>query len=221
MKNLRLSTQTISELRLQANRAEEHGNRLERALNRAQSELLKRDQEITELRLQVQGDECSQDCEGAVEMESHKALATARETIEQLRVSMKDISGQELSPACPCTCLVMSTCGLTISYIHVLIHKRLSTIYKVLQFFYSKGLVAQKERLSEKYQKLLQESNRELQRLAEVHKVEVSSLMNQLHSQTDSTFFKLKEAALDAVNVPCPELPTDKHLARLQVRHGV
>ena len=40
--------------------------------------------------------------------------------------------------------------------------------------------------------------------------------MHQLHSQTDSAFSKLKEAALDAVNVPKPELPTDKQLARLQ-----
>ena len=40
--------------------------------------------------------------------------------------------------------------------------------------------------------------------------------MQQLHSQTDSAFSKLKEAALDAVNVPKPELPTDKQLARLQ-----
>ena len=40
--------------------------------------------------------------------------------------------------------------------------------------------------------------------------------MNKLHSKNDSTFSKLKEAALDAVNVPQVELPTDKQLARLQ-----
>ncbi len=80
-------------------------------------------------------------------------------------------------------------------------------------------LVSQKEGLSEKYQRLLQDSREELKRVTDAHRAEVSSLVDQLHTQADSAFSKLKEAALDAVNVPRPELPTDKQLARLHVSH--
>ena len=79
-----------------------------------------------------------------------------------------------------------------------------------------KALVDQKESLVDKYQRLLQAARQELQTTTESHKQEVASLMNKLRSKTDSTFSKLKEAALDAVNVPQVELPTDKQLARLQ-----
>ena len=80
----------------------------------------------------------------------------------------------------------------------------------------TKALVDQKESLVDKYQRLLQAARQELQMTTESHKQEVASLMNKLRSKTDSTFSKLKEAALDAVNVPQVELPTDKQLARLQ-----
>lgn len=53
--------------------------------------------------------------------------------------------------------------------------------------------------------------------MTEAHRVEVSSLTDQLHTQADAAFSKLKEAALDAVNVPRPNLPTEKQLARLHV----
>ena len=80
----------------------------------------------------------------------------------------------------------------------------------------TKALVDQKESLVDKYQRLLQAARQELQTTTESHKHEVASLMSKLRSKTDSTFSKLKEAALDAVNVPQVELPTDEQLARLQ-----
>lgn len=77
-------------------RSEEHADKLEKALTRAQSELLQRDREVSELglqlsRAQVEGAGTarsdhmrSHDLAGGEE--SRKALKVALETIEQLRV---------------------------------------------------------------------------------------------------------------------------------------
>ena len=51
--------------------------------------------------------------------------------------------------------------------------------------------VEQKAAVADKYQRLLQASQSELQAAAEAHKTEVSSLMKQLHTQTDSAFSKV------------------------------
>ena len=76
-------------------RSEEHADKLEKALTRAQSELLKNDREVSELRLQLSR---AQDEGVGIKLdhmrshdvasgeESRKTLKVAQETIEQLRV---------------------------------------------------------------------------------------------------------------------------------------
>ncbi|XP_065911878.1 centrosomal protein of 290 kDa-like isoform X3 [Dysidea avara] len=79
-----------------------------------------------------------------------------------------------------------------------------------------KNLVEQKEKAATKYQSLLEQSRQETQLLNKAHKEEVQRLMQQIHTQSDNTFTKLKQAALDTVNMPSPQLPTEQQLARLQ-----
>ncbi len=90
LRNLQLSTRSISDLKNQAERADEHANRLERALNRTQNELLRRDQEFSELRLQVRVLELDatrpREETDSGEAEAQRALRVARETIGELRV---------------------------------------------------------------------------------------------------------------------------------------
>ena len=76
--------------------------------------------------------------------------------------------------------------------------------------------LSQKELLVEKYQHLLQAAREELSAATEAHKSEVSSLMRQLHSQTDSALSRLREVELEAINIPQPVLPTDDQLDRLR-----
>ena len=73
-----------------------------------------------------------------------------------------------------------------------------------------------KERQADKYQRLLQEARQELKDHAHNHKREMASLTEKLHSHSDSTFSKLKEAALEVANLPQPKLPTDRQLDRLR-----
>ena len=87
LRNLQCSTQTISKLKQQAKRAEEHADQLEKALNSAQNNLLKRDREISELRLR-QSTALSLDEPDSGESVSQKTLRVAQETIEELRVSV-------------------------------------------------------------------------------------------------------------------------------------
>ena len=87
LRNLQCSTQTISKLKQQAKRAEEHADQLEKALNSAQNNLIKRDREISELRLR-QSTALSFDEPDSGESVSQKTLRVAQETIEELRVSV-------------------------------------------------------------------------------------------------------------------------------------
>jgi len=71
--------------------------------------------------------------------------------------------------------------------------------------------------VAEKYQTMLQEARRELQREMAAHKQEVVALRTKLHSQEDQNFSKLKSEALEAARSPTPSLPSDKQLERLLV----
>lgn len=88
--NLRENAQIISDLRRQAKRAEGQADKMERALNRAQNELLQRDREIAELRLQIShGSLESPESQGERderEEASQRMLKVAQETIQQLKV---------------------------------------------------------------------------------------------------------------------------------------
>lgn len=100
LQNLWVSSQTISDLKEQATRAEGHANKLEQALNRTQNELLKRDQEISTLRLKAQANMVPPREEtDSGETESQRSLRVAQETIQELRV-----------------CLVLSDCRQTVCF---------------------------------------------------------------------------------------------------------
>jgi len=90
VKNLRENAQIISDLRRQTKRAEGQADKMERALNRAQNELLQRDREIAELRLQIShGSLESPESQGERderEEASQRMLKVAQETIQQLKV---------------------------------------------------------------------------------------------------------------------------------------
>ena len=47
------SEHTISDLKHRTKKAEEHADKMEKALNKAQTELLRRDREMAELRLEI------------------------------------------------------------------------------------------------------------------------------------------------------------------------
>lgn len=86
LKTLRQNAHTITDVKQQAKKAEEHADRLEKALNKAQNQLLKRDREIAELHLQI-------GALGKEQVVSHDepdrvSLRTAQETAEQLRVGV-------------------------------------------------------------------------------------------------------------------------------------
>ena len=70
-----------------------------------------------------------------------------------------------------------------------------------------------------------------MQSLNKAHKEEIKKLMQQIHSHSDNTFSKLKQAALvcdvimisfvhdelhtqDAVNIPSPKLPTEQQVTK-------
>ena len=71
-----------------------------------------------------------------------------------------------------------------------------------------------------------------MQSLNKAHKEEIKKLMQQIHSRSDNTFSKLKQAALvcdiimmssfvhdklhtqDAVNTPSPKLPTEQQVTK-------
>ena len=72
--------------------------------------------------------------------------------------------------------------------------------------------------MAEKYQAMLQDARKELQREVAAHKQEVAALRTKLHSQEDHNFSKLKSEALEAARSPTPPpLATDKQLERLLV----
>ena len=73
----------------------------------------------------------------------------------------------------------------------------------------------QKETQCEKYQRLLQEAQSQLQSMAESHKNEVASLVKKLHAQSDSAVLKLKEVSMEAVAMPVVTGATEEQLARL------
>ena len=66
--------------------------------------------------------------------------------------------------------------------------------------------MSQKEALAEKYQKLLQDAREDLKTATDAHRSEQTAFLKQLHSQNDSAFSKLKEAAMDASEMKVPEL---------------
>ena len=72
-----------------------------------------------------------------------------------------------------------------------------------------------KEELAEKYQQMMQDARRDLQKELSAHKEEVATLGKKLDMQTNSTFSRLKEAALEAVNMPQAVVPTNQQLERL------
>ena len=83
---------TISGLKQRTKRAEEHADKMEKALNKAQTELLRRDREMAELRLEISAAQRhsfleSPDLRGERGDRSGGAsLKVAQETIEQLKV---------------------------------------------------------------------------------------------------------------------------------------
>ena len=82
--------------------------------------------------------------------------------------------------------------------------------------FTFQSLVSQKEQMADKYQRLLKEARSEHQAAVDAHKSQVASLTSKLHSEADSAFSRLKEAALEAVNPPRPLHLTDSQLDRLR-----
>lgn len=67
----------------------------------------------------------------------------------------------------------------------------------------------------DKYQLMLQELRQEHQQEIEVHRQETATLREKLNTQADSAFSRLKQAALEAANIPTPVVPTDRQLERL------
>ena len=51
--------------------------------------------------------------------------------------------------------------------------------------------------------------------MADAHKDEVASLMQKLHTQSDTAFMKLKEVVMEAVDVPPVAMVTEEQLVRL------
>ena len=76
--------------------------------------------------------------------------------------------------------------------------------------------LSEKDRQVQRYQDLLQRARRELRDSAHTHKQELASLTAQLHTQTDSTVTRLREAALEIANIPPPNVVTDDQLVRLR-----
>ena len=76
--------------------------------------------------------------------------------------------------------------------------------------------LSEKDRQVQRYQDLLQQARQELRDSAHTHKQELASLTAQLHTQTDSTVTRLREAALEIANIPPPNVVTDDQLVRLR-----
>ncbi len=77
--------------------------------------------------------------------------------------------------------------------------------------------LSEREEVAEKYQSMLQDARRELQREAATHRQEMAALRSKLHSQDDRNLAKLKTEALEAASSPSPSLPSDQQLERLLV----
>ena len=75
----------------------------------------------------------------------------------------------------------------------------------------------EKEEVAEKYQSMLQDARKELQREMKTHEQELVSLRAKLHSQEDEYVAKLKAQALEAARTPVAILPSDSQLERLLV----
>ena len=101
VQNLRQNAHTITELKQQAKRSEQQADKLEKSLTQAQNELLRRDREISELRLQISTTASSDHMMSHDGMDSggsqQRALQVAQETIEQLKVVVKFHSHHFLS----------------------------------------------------------------------------------------------------------------------------
>ena len=76
--------------------------------------------------------------------------------------------------------------------------------------------LSEKDRQVQRYQDLLQQARQELRDSAHTHKQELASLTAQLHTQTDSTVTRLREAALEIANISPPNVVTDDQLVRLR-----
>ena len=76
--------------------------------------------------------------------------------------------------------------------------------------------LSEKDRQVQRYQDLLQQARQELRDSTRKHKQELASLTAQLHTQTDSTVTRLREAALEIANIPPPNVVTDDQLVRLR-----
>ena len=90
VENLRDNAHIISDLKRRTKKAEEQADKMERALNRAQNELLQRDREIAELRLEIsRGSSESPESRGERDERgetSQRMFMVAQETIQQLKV---------------------------------------------------------------------------------------------------------------------------------------
>ena len=92
VRSLGESGHTISDLKQRTKKAEEHADKMEKALNKAQTELLRRDREMAELRLEIsaaQRHSFSESPDPLVERgdgSGGASLKVAQETIEQLKV---------------------------------------------------------------------------------------------------------------------------------------
>ena len=67
----------------------------------------------------------------------------------------------------------------------------------------------------DKYQLMIQDMRREHQQEIDGHRQEAATLREQLNTQADTAFSQLKQAAVEAANVPMPVVPTDRQLERL------
>ena len=71
--------------------------------------------------------------------------------------------------------------------------------------------------MAEKYQTMLQDARKQLQREVTAHKQEIAALRTRLHSQEDQNFTRLRTEALEVASSPAPPLPSDSQLERLLV----
>lgn len=69
--------------------------------------------------------------------------------------------------------------------------------------------------MTEKYQQMLQDTRKEHEREISAYRDEAAALREKLNTHADTAFSRLKQAALEAANVPSPVVPTDKQLERL------
>ena len=107
IRSLGESEHAISGLKQRTKRAEEHADKMEKALNKAQTELLRRDREMAELRLEISAAQRhsfleSPDSRGETGDRSGGAsLKVAQETVEQLKVRVWMVSKCQLSVLLP------------------------------------------------------------------------------------------------------------------------